>query len=164
MEVCFIGHRKITPSEELIIRLKNSIVNLIEQGATIFLFGSKSGFDDLAWKIVTKLKKKYPAIKRLYVRAIYKEIDKSYESYLLQFYDETYFPIKIENAGKFAYVERNFEMINRATFCVFYYDENYTPRTEQTHKFLPSTKRKSGTKIAYEYAIKKKKIIINLFS
>ena len=47
--------------------------------------------------------------------------------------------------------ERNFEMINKATFCIFYYDENY---------ILP--KSNSGTKIAYEYAIKKKKQIINL--
>ena len=47
-----------------------------------------------------------------------------------------------------------FEMIDKSNYCVFYYNANYTPLK----------KRNSGTKIAYDYAVKKKKIIINLFS
>jgi uncharacterized protein YebE (UPF0316 family) len=80
------------------------------------------------------------------------------ENYLLNSYEKTYFPKQIENAGKYSYIERNCEMIDNAKYCVFYYDENYT--TEQIGAF----KRKSGTKFAFEYAVKKKKEIINLYN
>lgn len=160
MQVCFIGHRNFEKTDELISLLKETIVTLINKGATTFLFGSKSTFDDLSWGIVTELKKKYPFIKRVYVRATYQYIDESYEEYLLQSYEETYFPPKLEKAGRFSYVERNYEMIDNSTCCVFYYNENYTP-PPKGNTLLPS-RRKSGTKVAYEYAVKKKKQIINL--
>lgn len=161
MQVCFIGHRNIEKKDELIFLLKDAIVTLINRGATTFLFGSKSEFDRLSWEVVTDLKKKYPFIKRVYVRATHQNIDKTYEEYLLQSYEETYFPPKLEKAGKFSYVERNFEMIDNSTYCVFYYNETYTPSPKRNA--MLTSRRKSGTKIAYEYAIKKKKQIINLY-
>lgn len=161
MRVCFIGHRNIEKTDELISLLRDTIVTLIDKGVTTFLFGSKSEFDNLSWKIVTELKKNYPLIKRVYVRAAYQFIDKSYEEYILQSYEETYFPPKLENAGRFSYVERNYEMIDNSTYCVFYYNEDYIP-PQNRNTLLPSSNN-SGTKIAYEYATKKKKIIINLY-
>ena len=89
------------------------------------------------------LKKTYPLIKRVYVRSNYPNIDKSYEEYLLKSYEETYFPPKLENAGKYSYVERNYEMIDNSTYCIFYYNENYVP------PFKGPSKRNSVTKIAY---------------
>ena len=165
MLACFIGHKNIERNEELISSLEKIVVTLIEKGVTTFLFGSKSEFDDLSWEVVTKLKEKYIHIKRIYVRAIYPYIDKSYEEYLLKYYEETYFPAQLENAGKYAYIERNYEMINLSTYCIFYYNENYIPPIEESTKnnLLPPPKRHSGTKIAYNYAIKKKKQIINLY-
>ena len=161
MKVSFIGHRNIKNNEELASSLKEIIIMLITKGATTFLFGSMSEFDDLSWEIVTELKKQYPCIKRVYVRSAYQHIDKSYEEYLLKSYEETYFPHKIENAGKFSYVERNYEMIDKSTYCVFYYNENYVAPYKR-YSLLPS-RRNSGTKIAYNYAIKKKKQVINLY-
>ncbi len=154
MRACFIGHRTIIKSKTLVSILKETIVTLINKGVTTFLFGSKSDFDSLSWEVVTELKQTYKFIKRIYVRSNYKYIDKSYEEYLIKFYEETYFPSKIENAGKYSYVERNIEMIDNSTYCVFYYKENY----------IPNSNRNSGTKLAYEYASKKKKEIINLYS
>lgn len=155
MKVCFIGHKNIKKTDELVTSLKETVVALISRGVTTFLFGSGSEFNDLSWKIVTELKSNhYADIKRVYVRASYQHIDNFYEEYLLQFYEETYFPQKIENAGKYSYVERNYEMIDKSTYCVFYYDKN-SPLKHQP-------KRNSGTKIAYDYAVKKKKEIINL--
>lgn len=78
---------------------------------------------------------------------------------------ETYYPPKIVNAGKYSYVERNYEMIDSSTYCVFYYNESYVvslKRQTKRNKFF-SSQRNSGTKIAYKYAIKKKKDIINLY-
>ena len=154
MRVCFIGHKRIENGGELISLLRKTIVELINKGVTTFLFGSMSEFDRVSWETVTEIKKEHPFIKRVYVRSAYQDIDKSYEKYLLKFYEETYFPSDIENAGKYSYVERNYEMINNSKYCVFYYNENYAK----------SIKRRSGTQIAYEYAIKKKKAVINLYT
>ncbi len=147
---CFIGHRKIEDTLELRTELYDSIERLItDEKVDNFLFGSKSRFNDLCHGLVTEIKEKYPHIKRIYVRAEYPDIDDSYKEYLLKYYEDTYYPEKIIGAGKAAYVERNCEMINNSRFCIIYYDEQNAPTT-----------RKSGTKIALEYAVKHKKDII----
>jgi len=165
MQACFIGHRTIEKNEELISSLKETIVILVNKGVNTFLFGSMSEFNDLAWKVVTELKNEYPFIKRVYVRSSYRYIEKSYEEYLFQSYEETYYPVTLENAGKCSYIKRNYEMIDNSTYCVFYYNENYTPPLKRTPKrnTVSTSKRNSGTKIAYDYAMKKKKQIINLY-
>lgn len=163
MQVCFIGHRTIEKTEELVSSLKNTVVSLIEKGATTFLFGSMSEFDSLSWEIVTALQKNYPHIKRVYVRSTYPQIDEPYKEYLLERYEETYFPPKLLNAGRSSYVERNYEMINQSTYCVFYYNEGYSPLKQRSYNKLSQTKRNSGTKIAYTYAMKKNKKIINIY-
>lgn len=162
---CFIGHRKIIATEKLTTKLKSVLENLIiEHGVREFLFGSKSQFDDLCLEVVSELKESFPNIKRIYVRAEYPNIDDFYRNFLLKFYDDTYMPEKIENAGVASYVERNREIIDKSDFCVFYYDVNYrlSPRKSKTFgEILP----KSGTKLAYEYAVNKTKagkVIINL--
>ena len=147
---CFIGHRNINETEELKLELCEIIEKLIvENSVDTFLFGSKSRFNSLCLETVTQIKEKYSHIKRIYVRAEYSYIGDSYKAYLLESYDDTYFPEKIIGAGKAVYVERNYEMIDKSRFCIFYYEEQNTPST-----------RKSGTKIALDYAIKQKKEII----
>ena len=149
---CFIGHRTINETEELKSKLYETIEKLIvENSIDTFLFGSRSRFNDLCHEIVTQIKEKYPHIKRIYVRAEYQNIDETYKAYLLENYEDTYYPEKIIGAGKVAYVERNYEMINKSRFCIFYYDEQNAP-----------TIRKSGTKIAFDYAVKQKKEIIRI--
>ena len=69
----------------------------------------------------------------------------------------------MENAGKASYVERNQEMINKSDFCVVYYDENYAPpRRRNSRRDLTDYQPKSGTRLAYDYAVKKGKEIINV--
>lgn len=146
---CFIGHRKINETEELRMQLCEIVEKLIiEKSVDTFLFGSKSEFNSLCHEIVTEYKEKYPHIKRVFVRAEYPYITDHYENFLLKFYEKTYFPERIVDAGRAVYVERNYEMINNSHFCIFYYDEENAP-----------TSRKSGTKIALEYAKKQKKEI-----
>ena len=147
---CFIGHREINVTDELKGKLRVVIEHLItDESIDTFLFGSKSHFDDLCYDIVTEIKKKYPHIKRVFVRAEYPYIDESYKAYLLENYEDTYFPKSVLGAGKASYVKRNCEMIDNSRFCIVYYKEDYTPKS-----------RKSGTKIAFTYAEKKKKNII----
>ena len=162
---CFFGHRKIDETEELKNNLRGIIENLIvNEKVDTFFFGSKSQFDDLCHKIVTELKEKYPHLKRIYVRSAFQYIPDWYEDSLLQHYEDTYFPEHMENAGRASYVERNQEMINKSDFCIVYYDENYAPpKRKNSRRDLTDYQPRSGTKIAYDYAVKKKKIIINCF-
>ena len=149
---CFFGHRMINETEELKSKLFEIIEKLIVKNSVdTFLFGSKSRFNSLCQETVTEIKEKYPHIKRVYVRAEFPYISDDYKRYLLENYEDTYFPEKIINSGKAAYIERNCEMIDKSRYCIVYYDEKVAPTT-----------RKSGTKIALDYAIRHKKEIINL--
>ena len=98
---CFFGHRKITETDKLKSNLYSEIEKLItNEKVHTFLFGSKSQFDDLCHTIVTELKEKYPHIKRVYVRAEFPYIDDSYREYLLESFEDTYYPEKMIDAGK----------------------------------------------------------------
>ena len=165
MIATFIGHRKIKNSALLTEQIKQTVLNLIDKKQVdTFLFGSRSAFDNLCLETVTEIKQLRSHINRIYVGAAYPYIDTAYESYLLKFYDATYIPDKIENAGKAVYVERNEYMIDKADVCIFYYNENYQPPLKPaTGKCIISFQPKSGTRIAYEYAVKKQKEIVNLF-
>ncbi len=149
---CFFGHREINETEELKQQVYSIIENLIlDHRVDTFLFGSKSRFDGVCYEQVTKIKEKYPHIKRIYVRAEFLQIDESYTTYLLEKYEDTYYPEKAVEAGKAVYVERNYAMINESRFCIVYCKEDYSP-----------IRRKSGTKLALNYAIKKNRKIIIL--
>ncbi len=163
---CFFGHRKIETTNELRKNLYSIIEKLIiEENIDTFLFSSKSQFNDLCYQTINELKADYPYIKRIYVRAQFPHIDYNYRSYLLKSYEETYYPDHILKAGKAAYIQRNFEMIDKSKFCVIYFDENYAPpRRKQRNMDLTDYQPKSGTKIAYDYALKKQKIMINIFA
>lgn len=129
---CFIGHRKIEETKELRERLYKTLEWLItERKIDTFLFGSRSQFNDLCLKMVTELKEKYSHIARIYVRAEFPFISDSYRDGLLKRYEETYYPEKIMKAGKFVYVERNYEMIEKSVVCVAYYDKEYLPPTRR---------------------------------
>ncbi len=142
---CFFGHRTIDETEELKTKLTETIEKLItEKRVDTFLFGSKSRFDSLCLELVSRLKEKYSHVKRIYVRAEYPDITDDYKAYLLKSYEDTYYPEKLHGAGRAAYVERNYEMINMSQYCVVYFHESNTPAN-----------RKSGTKIALDYAVKR---------
>ena len=151
---CFFGHRKINETEELKLKLMEIIEKLIvDEKVDTFLLGSKSRFNSLCLELVSEIKEKYQHIKRVYVRAEYSYISEHYKNYLQESYEDTYYPEHIIGSGRAAYVERNYEMIDKSNYCIIYYDEQNAPTT-----------RKSGTKTALDYAIKKGKQIINITS
>ena len=144
----FIGHRNINETQQLKNELRKAILELIaKNNVDTFLFGSKSRFNELCYEIVSEIKETYPHIKRIYVRAEYPDIDDEYKNYLLERYEDSYYPERIKNSGKAVYIERNYEMINKSKYCVIYFNES----KEQA---------KSGTKIAFQYAAQKGKNIM----
>ena len=65
------------------------------------MFGSKSAFNSLCLEVVTELKQqKYPDIKRIFVRAEYPYIKEDYKRYLLQFYEDSYYPETLLGANR----------------------------------------------------------------
>lgn len=166
MVVTFIGHRKIAANNSFYRNLIDLILRLVDyNNADTFLFGSKSQFNDLCLQAATEVKKIRPNVKLIYVRAEYPHISEDYKVYLLNFYDDTYFPDKILNAGRAAYIERNYHMIDRANICIFYFDKTSSPLFEKAtnNRVVYANKKASGTKLAYDYALSKKKTIINLY-
>lgn len=114
---------------------------IVCEGVDTFLFGSKSRFNELCYELVTVAKESYPYIKRVYVRAAHPVISEEYRAYLLQNYEDTYYPERVRGAGRAAYVQRNCAMIDSSLFCIVYYDECRAPAT-----------RRSGTALALAYA------------
>lgn len=167
IKICsFIGYRKIKITIELKQELYDYIESLIvNENVKVFLFGSRSKFDDICYEVVTELKEKYPDIERVYVRSQYEYLGNDYESYLLQFYEKTTYPESCIGAGKLSHIKRNQAMIDQSDFCLFYYDENYLPpKRKWAKRDLFAYQPQSGTRLAYEYALQKKKIIYNFFN
>ncbi len=149
MKVSFFGKGNIEESVLPYLRqkLKEFILHLIALGATEFFFGGRGEFDYLAAEIVGELKQEFPFLKRTYCYASSKEqyslpkfSDRSmYDDFvLLDFYEQTFKVLHLRNCA----------MVNVSDFCVFYVDENA---------------KVSGSKLSFEYALKKKKPFVNLW-
>ncbi len=55
-------------------------------------------------------------------------------------------------------------MIDSSTFCLCYYDKDYLPQKQKRkNTILNDYQAKSGTAIAYDYAVIKKLFVINIF-
>ena len=178
---CFIGHRNVPKTNELTEKLNSVICGLIKTGVTRFIFGTRSDFNDLCYELVSDLKMRFPHIVRvvyqtktnyylteeqyadLYPKEYREKKGKSYYGWC----EEVYYEEKWLRGGLASYVERNEKMIDDSDHCVFYYDKDYVP---SKNKYSGLTLvgiysgGKSGTKIAYEYALKRKKNIINVFN
>ncbi len=177
-KACFIGHRDVPNAEELREKIRIAVKRLItEEGVTYFLFGSRSEFDSICHGVVTDLQKSYPGIKRIaytcrHEIATTKE-DKAEKERILSSilrhqvhikdYDAEYEHSAKYTSGRASYVERNQAMINDNDFCVFYFDEAYKPpKRKYGSNYLSDYQPKSGTAVAYAYAVQKKKHIYNL--
>lgn len=176
----FIGHRKIEITNELKEKVYSVIEDLIiNKGVNLFLFGSRSQFNDFCHMIVSKLKEKYKNVKRVcytcksevcVLEKSRKELDKKCSNLFnseIHFlgYEEEYEHKTKYSSYKGYYVERNQAMIKNSYYCVFYYNEAYKPKLrKRSKKDFFEYQPKSGTKLAYEYAKKNNKVIINVFS
>lgn len=61
--VCFTGHRIITVTDRMREKLRNKLIELIENGAEDFYAGGAVGWDMLCEQMVLKLRREYPHIK-----------------------------------------------------------------------------------------------------
>ena len=179
MRICFIGHQSVVDAEQLKIRIANTVSKLISDGADTFLFGSRSQFDTLCWEVVTELQTQYPNIKRLSYNTPHETAITSNEE--LRRFERIYaktagVDVRIKdyasdvksqksvNATKDTYIMRNQNMIDDSDVCVFYYDKSYLPpKRKQSKNCIWNYQPRSGTAVAFDYAKRKNKRIINLF-
>lgn len=154
MKSCsIIGHRYVEATDDLKTNIMQTVRHLIiNDGITDFLFGSRSVFKDLCYDVITELKKEFDYIRRIYVRAEYPNITEHYYNYLKRFYEDSYFYSDTHN-GRLNYIKRNEKIIDESEVCLFYYNAEYKV----------ASKTKSGTHLAYKYAQRKNKKIINLY-
>lgn len=170
---CFIGHRTIKITDALTEKLKRIIEGLIvEEGVRCFLFGGRSEFDDLCHGIVTEYQTKYSNVYRIAYTCRSEYAMKNDEALRLSIkakcFEGEIKSDRLLGSGSAAYVVRNREMIDASFFCVFYYDESYMPpKRKRSTRDQSTYQPKSGTRLAYEYAISKskgdKKRVINTF-
>lgn len=146
--VCFIGHRKVEEKTVTEREVKILAEKLIEKGFNKFIFGDRSEFNDMCYKIVTEKRKCFPKIQRIHFGTNYENADEYTEKFLKIGYEDSICPKGISKAGKSVYIQRNFAMIDESEICVFYYDGGIL---------------KSGTATAFKYASNKNKKIINLW-
>ncbi|MBQ8908780.1 MAG: hypothetical protein IJY90_00610 [Clostridia bacterium] len=159
MKTCaFIGHRQMENVEGVKTALEVLLEGLIvDENVTRFLLGSGSQFNGVCTDVLLKIKQKHPHIKRVYVRVEYHLEDN--QSFVGELYDESYFPNCAVGAGRKAYVLRNQHMIDASDVVVFYYNPSYLPQG----RMGKNCRRVSGTQIAYNYVLKKRKRFVNVF-
>ncbi len=145
---CF-GHNKINVSKHLKEKLMSIFKELIsKENVKYFYFGGFGEFDDLCHSIITELKNEYPEVYRIFCLSDprHQRLSKRPKWLKDEDYEEiTYLDLNFDYWYTRIYF-RNCEIIDHSDFVVFYV--NHT--------------EKSGAYKALQYAIKKKKQIINI--
>lgn len=149
--VCFTGHRKIPPEQvdTLALRLKATLIQLINDGYLYFGAGGALGYDTLAAQTVLELKKQYPNVKLILVLPCLSQT-RGWSTRDIEIYED------IKNkADKVVYTsqeytrgcmhKRNRHLVDNSSVCVCYL-------TEST----------GGTAYTVDYAHKNNLTVINL--
>ena len=149
--ICFTGHR-IIPHEELpkiSKQLKDTLIQLIENGYQYFCAGGALGFDTLAEQAVLELKKDNPQIRLILVLPCLSqansrsESDKHMYEYLKTQADKIVYTSQAYTRG--CMHKRNRYLADNSSTCVCYL-----------------TKQSGGTAYTVNYALKNGKRVINI--
>ncbi len=140
MKSCtFFGHRQVYDNIDEI--LKSVLTELIEKGVNVFYVGSQGAFDSIVLRILKLLKVKFPDI-LYYVVLAYIPMEKS--KYCIDCTENTIYPDGLENVPqKYAIVERNKWMIEKADYVVVYVKHTFS----NAEKFRLLSEKKGKTVI-----------------
>lgn len=159
---CFIGHRNAVLTAAQQHKLTALLQYLIvERNVDVFAFGSRSTFNSLCHKVVTGLKQIYPHINRKCFTCshetctLQEDVDSvtAYRRFthldMVLPMDEEVYHQPPDRSSRYSYILRNKAMVDYSQYCVFFY--------EATNR-----NSRSGTAIAYRYAISRNKSIYNI--
>lgn len=146
---CF-GHSDVAITDELTTRTRIEIDRAIEEGVRIFLFGGRSDFDDLCYDLVTEKRNADPQlnIKRVFCFALDKQLRKPPRWFIPKEYEALECPTKDFDYWYTAIYYRNLAMIDQSDLILFWVER----------------RENSGAYKTYQYAVKKHKHIVNLFT
>ena len=149
-KICsFFGHRNIEVTEELYTMTAAEIRKSVDFGCRVFYFGGYGEFDELCYKIVTKMQKETPSlgVKRVYCVSQERYLRKKVRYFTPENYEEIiYLTPSFDYWYKSIYF-RNCAMIDKSSYIIFYAEQ----------------RENSGAYKAYKYAkTKKDKYIVNL--
>lgn len=150
-KICsFFGHRDVDITEQLSAATSIEISQAVKLGYRTFYFGGYGNFDNLCYRILTKIKMDNPhlEIKRIYCVSQERYLRKKVRYFNREDYEEiVYLTPSFVGWYKSIYF-RNCAMIDKSNLIIFY----------------TQNKEDSGAYKAYKYARKKKdKQIINLW-
>ena len=64
-KICsFFGHSQV--EKDIYKRVEEIVENLVLKGVNVFFFGGLGEFDDICYRVVSELKKKYTFIRRVF--------------------------------------------------------------------------------------------------
>lgn len=123
---CFAGHANVSNQEEIKIKLKTEIINLIEkENVTTFYSGDKGTFDWLCAGMLRRLKEDYPFIKSYLVLAYTLKRDEDYMEYVAEIFDDIFYPDIKNTPKRFAILKRNQWMVNNSDFLIAYVEHDW---------------------------------------
>lgn len=146
---CFAGHANIPDKEELKIKLKKEIINLIEkENVTTFYSGGKGAFDWLCAHTVDELRADYPFIKSYWILSYMPKEKDEYTERILKIFDDTVYP-DIENTPqRFAIVKRNEWLVNNSDFLIAYVKHDLGSGAYKTLEYAQKKKHIKSINIA----------------
>ncbi|MBQ7907011.1 MAG: DUF1273 family protein [Clostridia bacterium] len=135
---CFTGHRDIGPdfNKDLLSR---GVSYLINRGVDTFIVGGALGFDTLVAQAVLEAKRENPNIK-LWVFTPCQNQDASWSPSDKKIYKDILSRadyVDMPNTGYYAgcMKDRNYKMVDNASFCICYYDGTFKSGTGQTYRY-----------------------------
>ncbi len=144
----FFGHRQVEGIGDLESKIERVVEQLIKSGCEIFYFGGYGDFDELCYKVVTKMQEQYRHIKRVFCLTDEKYLSSYKRPKWMSLYaceEYVYFYLKYDYWYTKIYF-RNCEIVKRSDLIVFYARED----------------ENSGAYKILKYATKNKKQFINL--
>ena len=138
VKICsFFGHRDVKITEELYATTTAEILKAVDFGCRIFYFGGYGSFDDLCYKIVTKIKKENPQmnITRIYCVAQEKYLRKSSRYFSPEDYDEVIYLEPSFNGWYKSIYFRNLAMIDNSDYIIFCCGEIETSGAYKAYKY-----------------------------
>ena len=123
---CFTGHRVIDGGDltKLVRLLETTIEQLIQQGITEYYCGGACGYDLLAGAAVTRLRKRYPAVKLLMILPCHGQESKWAEVYKQAYVRLLAAADSVEYVSETYYdgvmLERNKRLVDHSSYCVAY--------------------------------------------
>ena len=139
--VCFVGHREAWYNVGLDQKLEKELNNLIQRGFRVFYIGGKGEFDNVARKVLLRIRQNDDSLKIILVAA-YNDIPKDWDCY----YTECITP-ELENVFyKRRIIEKNKWIVDHSDVLICNVTRSY----------------KSGSFLMFRYALKKGLSVINL--